>query len=566
MHRNLHGIWDPCISWLYPYMQKTQQKRKGGQIRFTNEQTDALEHKFDSHKYLSPQERKKLAKSLSLSERQVGRRPVVKAKLAVAGLLSLGKSLLATPAGSLPHHPSHWVLPSQTSGGMVTDCVLTTVSTDAELYPLLRAAERIKFLIALQETKCRRSDARQMNDGTLAIPGEKVPSRNIVSPLLAILRLRPLRRKPISILNYYSPTSAADESAMDAFCEELEEVMPNEKPFYKFVVGDFNAKLGKATEEEYRYFVLLIYGLLYSSANFYVGTSVLAVLVFGIETKRPILRLTKRSQFIPENFYALVLFHADRMPTSCVVARIIIVLALQNVANSFRQRDYQRPVCSEEQTCSYEALGVVFALCDCPAEEKTCPQDPKNAIEHRKTQYFFCSRRNVPVCEDGDISTTVTGIQTAIHCICDEAYDLVQEKSVDKGTTIYACQQRRLCNPEEDCGLRSFVGEMRVNKRQGKSFWIGNNKVESEICPEQHFMFRMMFCKYHEDECWSDPDHFGLEPETTPTHFTEEEARRNVRNDKEVYVEGTLLCSIPRRSFLDENSGWVDFDLQFYSI
>ncbi|KAK6032263.1 homeobox domain protein [Ostertagia ostertagi] len=52
-------------------MQKTQQKRKGGQIRFTNEQTDALENKFDNHKYLSPQERKKLAKSLSLSERQV---------------------------------------------------------------------------------------------------------------------------------------------------------------------------------------------------------------------------------------------------------------------------------------------------------------------------------------------------------------------------------------------------------------------------------------------------------------------------------------------------------------
>ncbi|PIO77086.1 homeobox domain protein [Teladorsagia circumcincta] len=71
VHRNLHGVWDPCISWLYPYMQKTQQKRKGGQIRFTNEQTDALENKFDNHKYLSPQERKKLAKSLSLSERQV---------------------------------------------------------------------------------------------------------------------------------------------------------------------------------------------------------------------------------------------------------------------------------------------------------------------------------------------------------------------------------------------------------------------------------------------------------------------------------------------------------------
>ncbi|VDM38227.1 unnamed protein product [Toxocara canis] len=62
--------WDPRLPWLYPYVQKTHQKRKGGQIRFTNEQTDALEQKFGTHKYLSPQERKKLAKNLELSERQ----------------------------------------------------------------------------------------------------------------------------------------------------------------------------------------------------------------------------------------------------------------------------------------------------------------------------------------------------------------------------------------------------------------------------------------------------------------------------------------------------------------
>ncbi|KAK6736953.1 hypothetical protein RB195_019570 [Necator americanus] len=148
-----------------------------------------------------------------------------------------------------------------------------TVSKDADLHSLLGAAERIKFhVIALQETKCRRSDVRQMNDGTLVIRGEKVPSRNvggvgfvvhpsvvhlvdsheILSPRLAILRLRPLRQKSISIINCYSPTSAADDSELDAFYEELEEVVHNEKSFYKFVVGDFNAKLGKATEEEYR--------------------------------------------------------------------------------------------------------------------------------------------------------------------------------------------------------------------------------------------------------------------------------------------------------------------------
>ncbi|KAK6763962.1 hypothetical protein RB195_024337 [Necator americanus] len=210
---------------------------------------------------------------------KVGRRPVVKAKLAVAWLLSLGKSLFATPAYSLPQYPAHWALPSQTSDGMATgerrsnlrllrtslildqgdtpttrhgDCLrlctynARTVSTDADLHALLGAAERIKFhVIALQETKCRRSDVRQMNDGTLVIRGEK-------SPRLAILRLRPLRKKPISIINCYSPTSVADESELDAFYEELEEMIRNEKPFYKFVVGDFNANLGKATKEEYR--------------------------------------------------------------------------------------------------------------------------------------------------------------------------------------------------------------------------------------------------------------------------------------------------------------------------
>ncbi|KAK6762522.1 hypothetical protein RB195_023299 [Necator americanus] len=55
----------------------------------------------------------------------------------------------------------------------------------------------------------------------------------------------------MSIINCYSPTSAADEPELDAFYEELEEVIRNEKS-YKFVVGDLNAKLRKATEEEYR--------------------------------------------------------------------------------------------------------------------------------------------------------------------------------------------------------------------------------------------------------------------------------------------------------------------------
>ncbi|XP_037547481.1 hematopoietically-expressed homeobox protein Hhex [Nematolebias whitei] len=54
-----------------PFMQRPLHKRKGGQVRFSNEQTVELEKKFDTQKYLSPPERKRLAKMLQLSERQV---------------------------------------------------------------------------------------------------------------------------------------------------------------------------------------------------------------------------------------------------------------------------------------------------------------------------------------------------------------------------------------------------------------------------------------------------------------------------------------------------------------
>ncbi|KAL6475690.1 hypothetical protein MHYP_G00167300 [Metynnis hypsauchen] len=54
-----------------PFLQRPVHKRKGGQVRFSNEQTIELEKKFETQKYLSPPERKRLAKMLQLSERQV---------------------------------------------------------------------------------------------------------------------------------------------------------------------------------------------------------------------------------------------------------------------------------------------------------------------------------------------------------------------------------------------------------------------------------------------------------------------------------------------------------------
>jgi hypothetical protein len=46
-------------------------KRKGGQVRFSTQQTSTLERRFSEHKYLSPEERRHLASQLKLSDRQV---------------------------------------------------------------------------------------------------------------------------------------------------------------------------------------------------------------------------------------------------------------------------------------------------------------------------------------------------------------------------------------------------------------------------------------------------------------------------------------------------------------
>ncbi|XP_012254272.2 hematopoietically-expressed homeobox protein hhex [Athalia rosae] len=46
-------------------------KRKGGQVRFTPQQTAGLERRFGAHKYLSPEDRRQLAAQLKLTDRQV---------------------------------------------------------------------------------------------------------------------------------------------------------------------------------------------------------------------------------------------------------------------------------------------------------------------------------------------------------------------------------------------------------------------------------------------------------------------------------------------------------------
>ncbi|KAK6736191.1 hypothetical protein RB195_019079 [Necator americanus] len=128
---------------------------------------------------------------------------------------------------------------------------------------------------------------------------ERIKFHEILS--LTILRLSPLREKPNRIFTCYSPTM----KLMNPFYEKLEEVSSNEI-FYKFNVGDFNEKLGKATKEKYR---IGRFGLgdrnengnslseLLSAARFFHGNTLFIkkkIIVAG-HGNRPMVRLVRRS-------------------------------------------------------------------------------------------------------------------------------------------------------------------------------------------------------------------------------------------------------------------------------
>ncbi|KAK6762145.1 hypothetical protein RB195_023019 [Necator americanus] len=133
-----------------------------------------------------------------------------------------------TCAYTVPQYPAHWALPSQTSDGMATGerrsnlRLLRTsliLDQDTDLHAPLGTAECIKFhVIALQETE-KVSSRNVGGVGFVVHPSviRLVDSHEILSPRLAILRLYPLRQKPLSIINCHSPTLAADESELDAF-------------------------------------------------------------------------------------------------------------------------------------------------------------------------------------------------------------------------------------------------------------------------------------------------------------------------------------------------------------
>ncbi|CAD6188300.1 unnamed protein product [Caenorhabditis auriculariae] len=151
-----------------------------------------------------------------------------------------------------------------------------SLASDAAKEQLLAANRNALIdIVALQETKSQDTSCKTWPNGELLILGHKVPGKNvggvgflvnrsvqhlvdsheIVNARLGILRLNLGRRRRLTIINVYSPTSPEAESdktkreekkkELDDFYRKLEETIQREKAYYIFVLGDFNAKMGK---------------------------------------------------------------------------------------------------------------------------------------------------------------------------------------------------------------------------------------------------------------------------------------------------------------------------------
>ena len=53
----------------------------------------------------------------------------------------------------------------------------------------------------------------------------------------------------IKVIQAYAPTSTHDDEEVETFYEDVEKAMVENRTHYQFIVGDFNAKLGKREEE-----------------------------------------------------------------------------------------------------------------------------------------------------------------------------------------------------------------------------------------------------------------------------------------------------------------------------
>ncbi|KAK6060533.1 hypothetical protein COOONC_01811 [Cooperia oncophora] len=127
-----------------------------------------------------------------------------------------------------------------------------TIASDADLRTLLLRSRQIKYdVIAIQETKGRTETIRKTDHNELLIVEAKTLTKSSVHASL-FLRLLTKDQGAISIINGYAPTSTATDEEREEFYQLLEDTIQNERTYYKYVVGDFNALIGTNHNGDWR--------------------------------------------------------------------------------------------------------------------------------------------------------------------------------------------------------------------------------------------------------------------------------------------------------------------------
>ncbi|GMT05854.1 hypothetical protein PENTCL1PPCAC_28028, partial [Pristionchus entomophagus] len=95
---------------------------------------------------------------------------------------------------------------------------------------------------------------------------------------------------------------------------------------------------------------------------------------------------------------------------SLLVASAAATLDLRSLSSL-----YTAPTCSFRQSCLFMMDDFRFEMCGCPNETECTGKF--NAI-HQGTRYSFCSDPLLDECSSGDLSVTIQGLQTTLHCAC----------------------------------------------------------------------------------------------------------------------------------------------------
>jgi exonuclease III len=147
-----------------------------------------------------------------------------------------------------------------------------TLRTDQKILELEEELGRLRWdIVGLSEVRREGEDSIILKSGNLLYfrEGDQVSQGGVgfivhkslvnnvvkiesVSSRVAYLILRITKRYSLKVIQVYAPTSAHSDDEVEAMYEDISRVMHTSKTHYTVVMGDFNAKLGKRSDDDLR--------------------------------------------------------------------------------------------------------------------------------------------------------------------------------------------------------------------------------------------------------------------------------------------------------------------------